>query len=321
MISEIALEITQKCPNNCIYCSSCSSWNANSYIEFDVIKEVIQDMSDLGIKKLCISGGEPFLHPDVLRIINFASERKIEVTIYSSGIVRNIDQTSFLTLAFLKACKKNGLSSIIFNMQAGEEKKYNEIMKTLGNFPKLIESIKNAKLVGLEAEIHFVPMKVNIDQIEFVISLSEKIGIRKVSFLKLVPQGRAFTNKNLIELNEKEYCNFNLHLKELSKSAKIDIRLGIPFSENTNIKCHAVSGKLAIRYDGAVLACEAFKGLPIRDSYGNEILPDNIKTRRLKDILQESEYLKACKIFIDTYSKSYSCCENCPVQKYIKETK
>lgn len=76
MISEIALEIIQKCPNNCIYCSSCSSWDAESQLSFDVIKSVIDDMNELGIKKLCLSGGEPFLHENIIEIIGYATQKK-----------------------------------------------------------------------------------------------------------------------------------------------------------------------------------------------------------------------------------------------------
>lgn len=76
MISEIALEITQQCLNNCIYCSSCSSWETDSQLNINVVKSVINDMEELGINKICISGGEPFLHPDILEIIEYATQKK-----------------------------------------------------------------------------------------------------------------------------------------------------------------------------------------------------------------------------------------------------
>lgn len=322
MISEIALEITQKCPNNCIYCSSCSSWDAELQLNFDVIKSVIDDMDVLAIKKLCLSGGEPFLHENILEIIDYANQKNITVVIYSSGIIGRKEKTTALNLDFLQKCKDYGLSRIIFNMQACEEVVYNKIMNTVGNFPKLLESIKNTNIVGINTEIHFVPMKINLSQVTKVIKLANELGINTVSFLRLVTQGRALKNKKILELKPEEFKQLNLMFESEKKLSKINLRLGIPLSDHSySIKCHAVTGKLAIRYDGAVLGCEAFKGLPMRNTNGDIIKPDNIKTKRLIEIIQESNYLKACCDFINTNSDKGVACENCPVQEYMKEHK
>lgn len=322
MISEIALEITQQCLNNCIYCSSCSSWETDSQLNINVVKSVINDMEELGINKICISGGEPFLHPDILGIIEYATQKKINVVVYSSGIIGTKEKTSSLDFHFLQKCKDKGLSRIIFNMEANDEVVYDKIMNTVGNFSKLIESMKNAKKTGIKTEIHFVPMKINLNQVNSVINLAEKLGIDTVSFLRLVTQGRAFSNKQLLELNLEEYKKLNRILQSRRNESKINLRLGIPLSESSSsIKCHAVTGKLAIRYDGAVLGCEAFKGLPMRNSNNVIIEPDNIKTKRLKEIVKSSTYLQTCCDFINNNSDKRVACENCPVQEYMKEQK
>lgn len=320
MISEIALEIIQKCPNNCIYCSSCSSWKADLQLDYNTIKSVIDDMAELGIRKLCLSGGEPFLHCDIKKIIAYATGNGIDVSIYSSGIVGIQGNEKELEYSSLSNYKQAGLTRIIFNMQASEESIYDSIMRTSGNFPKLLNSIKNANKADIRTEIHFVPMKLNIGQVYSVIKLAEEIGINTVSFLKLVSQGRALENKNLIELNEKEYEIFYSQLQTFLGKSKINIRLGIPLAGSiAKMKCHAVTGKIAIRYDGAVLGCEAFKGLPLKNELGKTVSPDNIKTRRLRELVNHSTYLNICHQFIERYSLKAMGCENCPVQEYMKE--
>ena len=62
MLSEISIEILQRCPNRCIYCSSHSNPQATHIIPFGIIKSVIDDAKSLGCKTVCLSGGEPFLH-------------------------------------------------------------------------------------------------------------------------------------------------------------------------------------------------------------------------------------------------------------------
>lgn len=69
-LQEISIEITQQCPNNCIHCSSYSSWDKSQTLPFEIICSVISDAVALGAKTICISGGEPFLHPRLKEIVD-----------------------------------------------------------------------------------------------------------------------------------------------------------------------------------------------------------------------------------------------------------
>ena len=60
MMNEISIEILQRCPNRCIYCSSHSNPQATHLISFEIIKGVVDDAKALGCKTVCLSGGEPF---------------------------------------------------------------------------------------------------------------------------------------------------------------------------------------------------------------------------------------------------------------------
>ena len=67
-----------ECPNNCKFCSSNSNCNKTQIIEFDTFKKVIDYfISTGGIGELSISGGEPFLHPDIFKMIEYLKNRKL----------------------------------------------------------------------------------------------------------------------------------------------------------------------------------------------------------------------------------------------------
>ena len=86
MLSEISIEILQRCPNRCIYCSSHSNPQATHIIPFEIIKNVIDDAKSLGCKTVCLSGGEPFLHPHILDIISYIAKQQLTCYVYTSGI-------------------------------------------------------------------------------------------------------------------------------------------------------------------------------------------------------------------------------------------
>src|SRR5699024_12467512 len=91
-----------------------------------------------------------------------------------------------------------------FNIEAAEEKVYDEIMGTHGNFQFLKKSIMSVVKNKILVEGHFVPMKRNINQIEKTLEFCEKLGVSKMSFLRLVIHGRRVENKEKIGLSDIE---------------------------------------------------------------------------------------------------------------------
>ena len=87
MVKDLCFEILDKCPNKCIFCSSNSCIDKNTFIALDDFKRTIDYFnSNGGIEELSLSGGEPLMHPDLLEMINYASSYGIYVTLFTSGI-------------------------------------------------------------------------------------------------------------------------------------------------------------------------------------------------------------------------------------------
>jgi MoaA/NifB/PqqE/SkfB family radical SAM enzyme len=87
MLKDLCFEIIQACPNNCLFCSSCASIDKDKKIELDLFKKTIDYLVSLGgIEEISISGGEPFLHPDLFEMIKYCKEKKIRVVLFTSGI-------------------------------------------------------------------------------------------------------------------------------------------------------------------------------------------------------------------------------------------
>ena len=58
MIKDLCFEIIQKCPNECIFCSSLASINKVTIIRFDTFKKTLDYiLSKGGVEELSFSGG------------------------------------------------------------------------------------------------------------------------------------------------------------------------------------------------------------------------------------------------------------------------
>ena len=116
MLSEISIEILQRCPNRCIYCSSHSNPQATHIIPFEIIKNVIDEAKSLGCKTVCLSGGEPFLHPQILDIISYIAKQQLTCYVYTSGIYMKDEVYSSLPNEYIEAIR-GMVDKVIFNVE------------------------------------------------------------------------------------------------------------------------------------------------------------------------------------------------------------
>lgn len=91
MLKDLCFEIIQTCPNHCLFCSSISSMDKHQVIDYDLFKKTIDYfMSIGGIEEISISGGEPFLHPQLFDMIRHCKMNHIRTVLFTSGIkIRN----------------------------------------------------------------------------------------------------------------------------------------------------------------------------------------------------------------------------------------
>lgn len=313
-MKQITLEIIQKCSNKCLHCSSLASPNCTLRMETEKAKEVIDGAVKLHTEILSISGGEPFLHPRLREIVGYAKGKGLAVYVYTCGVVLdNAGRPGDIPEGIL--CNLPA-DKIIFDIPAVDEDIYNKFMGSVGQQKFAFESIWTAQRVGLCTEIHFVPTKINIGEADSIIRFALKHGIRRVSFLGLVPHGRALQNRELLELSYAETQTLKERLGQLQSQ---QVRVGIPLQiEDGSRCCYAGTDKLSIRYDGFVFGCEAFKYIHMYDRQGQAVRPDSIYERPLEKIYANSDFLKLEQAFVAQYLQSPGCGEKCPVQRMFR---
>lgn len=87
MLKDLCFEIIQKCPNNCLFCSSCADITKENIISYeDFTKTIDYFYEKYGIKEISLSGGEPLLHPDLYKMIAYCSNKGIKTVLFTSGL-------------------------------------------------------------------------------------------------------------------------------------------------------------------------------------------------------------------------------------------
>lgn len=302
MLSELSIEILQRCPNRCIYCSSHSNPQATHIIPFEIIKNVIDDAKSLGCKTVCLSGGEPFLHPQILDIISYIAKQQLTCYVYTSGIYMKDEVYSSLPNEYIEAIR-GMVDKVIFNVEADSSTLYDQIMGTdVGGFDMMKKSINDCVSSGLVVETHVVPMQVNFEHLKLIFEMCYQLGVSKVSILRLVLQGRALENLSLVKLTGEDSWEVTKLIKALKEAYKGKVRIGLPYSDsNCRIYCKAASDKINVRYDGNVYPCEVFKDDLLNAKLGCE--PDNVWKDSFYDIYKSSPYLNVVRRRIEAFKK------------------
>ena len=302
MLSEISIEILQRCPNRCIYCSSHSNPQATHIVSFEIIKNIIDDAKSLGCKTVCLSGGEPFLHPQILDIISYIAKQQLICYVYTSGIYMKDEVYSSLPNEYIEAIR-GMVDKVIFNVEADSSALYDQIMGTdVGGFDMMKKSINDCVSSGLVVETHVVPMQVNFKHLKSIFEMCYQLGVSKVSILRLVLQGRALVNLSLVKLTGEDSREVTKLIKALKEAYKGKVRIGLPYSDsNCRIYCKAASDKINVRYDGNVYPCEVFKDDLLNAKLGYE--PDNVWKDSFYDIYKSSPYLNVVRRRIEAFKK------------------
>lgn len=313
-LEEIKIELTKDCPLSCIHCSSNASSGDPLQLTREVVLSLLSQSSELKVKSIVLSGGEPLLWPWIADAVRACSVLGLRSSIYSTGINLTDDGAKEIV-----ALANDGLSRVIFSLHSPFKPQHEEITRKSGSFDKTVTVMKELGKNSIEREIHFVPLKINYKHLAKLIELANDLGISKVSILRFVPQGRGVILKKSREmLTREETVELRKLVSDCRKRYDVYIRLGSPYNIlilNEEVDCIAARKTLCIGPNGNTYPCDAFKNtepseIGLNDPY------HNILKHSLKECWTQSVYLNTIRRYLTTPFEEP--CSNC---LYLKQCK
>ena len=259
-LEELYIEILDKCNLKCKHCSTEACQEKNTFMQIETFKRIIDECKKLGLKRVFLSGGEPLLHPELMRMLKYAKSKNTNIKVYSCGVDYLNNKFCGFEEKYFKEIKYVGVERMIFSMH-GMEKEHNWITDNKNAYQCLLETIENCKKANLEFEIHTVPMSNNYKELYKIIENAKRLGAKKVSILRLVPQGRLREN-SLLLMNKKQYDEFKNIADNILDKYKDFVRIGHPFNVLLNHCkqiCNAGENKILLDVYGNCYPCESFK--------------------------------------------------------------
>jgi radical SAM protein with 4Fe4S-binding SPASM domain len=315
-LKELTFEITKKCPMQCLLCSSNGGIACDREFTFNEIKNIIDESIQLGTKHVNLSGGEPLIHPEILKFCSYIKEKGLTIDVYTCGNIGSLDDNNrSIDKELLTSLKEIGIDKLIFSIHGNNAETHESITTRKGSFDNLINSIKKSIKTGLFTELHFVPTRLNFTTLPEVMKLADRLGVNKISVLRFVPQGRGLINRNILEIKSNEIAELKNILQDIrDRYSSHKLRIGAPyncFQLSNQTFCNAGIDKATIKPNGFVIPCVSMKDFIVEKEDNNiwvrslsDIWSDstlfNISRKSLKIIEQESlcntcEHFSRCK--------------------------
>lgn len=290
---EIKIELTYKCTLTCMHCSSDASSENCVEISDKICFNLIEQANNLGTTEIAFSGGEPLLCDYLWKAIELCNAKNIRSKVYTSGTVDEFKSI----IDSLKSC---GLDTIIFSLYSPIKEEHEDITRVYGSFEHTINSIKYAKTLKLDTELHYVVLARNYKRLPELCELARKLHVSRISLLRFVPQGRGSLLLNDI-MSKVQYVELRKIIENLREKGN-QIRTGSPFNfllVNSNPACYSGINRLIIAPDLRIYPCDAFKQVKAEEIVGT-LQYSSLEKHSLEDCWEKSPYLNSIRKYLTT---------------------
>lgn len=279
-------EITKGCNMNCMHCGSVCDTPHPDELSLQEAFELCDDLKELGVRWVTLSGGEPLLRPGWHRIAARLSR---------NGIVPNLITNGWLmTRDMAQLAKQSGVGTVAISFD-GLRKTHDKIRKA-GSFSRCANAFRilkqNEQYCGAITTI----TKMNIDQLEEMRTFLVGMGVDSWQLQIGIPMGNMVHHKDqLIEPEQVErildFCLDTARRKQIMvypadclgyftrKEELIRyLSLGAPRAAAWN-GCNAGKRSFGILHNGDIVGCTS-----IRDP---EYIEGNVRERSLAELWRD----------------------------------
>ncbi|MGA3172332.1 MAG: pyrroloquinoline quinone biosynthesis protein PqqE [Chthoniobacteraceae bacterium] len=270
-------ELTYRCPLHCPYCSNPVRYPEGE-LSTDEWGRVFREAAQLGVFHVALSGGEPLMRSDLVRLTAQAAGAGLYPNLITSAA--GLDERKVSDL------RRSGLESVQLSYQSDESELADKIAGAKVHESKL----RAARMIrdgGLALSLNVVLHRANIDRLDRIIALAESMGARRIELANVQYYGWGFLNRAaLLPTREQAAAAIKIAQSEKRRLAgRMDIYYVLPDMYETRPKpCMQGWGRryLTVNPAGDVLPCPTASGIP-------GLRFDNVRQHPLDWIWHDSE--------------------------------
>lgn len=293
LISNLQFELSSRCNERCIHCYIPNEKkNKGSDIPLAKVKSIIDEFAEMGGLHVTLSGGEAFLHKNLLEICRYCREKDLKISILSNLISLKEEQIPTL--------KEVNLSVIQTSLYSMDESIHDMITTVKGSFSKTKNAIERLVAADIPVQISCPVMKANRKGYKDVLEYAKSLKIKAQTDFIMMAQSDFNTNNlaNRISIEETEELlrdiiehDIDYH-KELKEKPPVSDFIAIDRERYMQQPvCGVGYDNCCITVNGDVYPCAGWQNYVLGNVYKQplkEIWEQSERVRELRKITQAS---------------------------------
>ena len=271
------LHITNLCNLKCKHCYASAGQKLNNELTFNEIKSIVDELVEMKINYITLSGGEPFARDDLYEIIKYIRDKDVNIMITTNGTL--LDEEA------IKKIKELGVDSLQISIDSNIREIHDKFRGVPGCFDKAVEGIRLCKENGIKVSLMSTLSTINRENIQDLIKFAaEDLKVDGFAMERFVPEGRGNNEKEIaISSADLKRCLEKIYeARQKYKNCFFTTNDPLLSKENPNLCGGCSLGKMAfiITPDGEVGLCTR-----LYTKIGS------IREKTIKEILNESKLL------------------------------
>ena len=259
----IYLYITEKCQLRCGHCYMGDRLERGLSLTFDRAGKIMDYCRTLGGEYITFLGGEPTLHPDLSKMVDYAIDLGYQqVMINSNGLLeRTIDKIDPVKLHYI-SFSLDGASPATHDAIRGE-----------GMFDKTVLCIRQTVAAGYNVRLICTISQLNIDDAAPLLEFADEVGVKMVNFHVFSEEGRGIGNAENWSLSPQRWIDFYEYLENIKDKHKTSIWYPPTYANNEKLERYIDEGyrgcvgcsldRLSIFPDGRCYVCSVLFDEPM----------------------------------------------------------
>lgn len=183
-------ELTYRCPLHCVFCSNPVDYmRAGSELTTETWLRVLREGRELGAVQLGFSGGEPLVREDLEILVREAHALGYYINLITSGV--GLDERR------ISALREAGLDHIQLSLQ-DSTRELNDFLSHTRTFDLKHRIARLIKQHGYPMVLNVVLHRYNLDHIEAILEMAERLEVDYLELANTQYYGWAFLNRGLL---------------------------------------------------------------------------------------------------------------------------
>jgi len=185
----VTLMMTSDCNLRCRHCwPESGPQRSVQPVAAETFRKLFHELADLQVKEICLTGGEPFTHPQWYTILGDACGR-----LEFERVTMQTNATLLDDIKIQKLKEIDCKSLVVQVSLEGASSNTHDYVRGEGSFKRALEGLKRLCKAGLgkQTQVAFTEMRHNFTDLPLLLELIDELGISRCVSGTLVPQGRA----------------------------------------------------------------------------------------------------------------------------------